>query len=250
MFLAGFPPARNDAGKRFTPATMKLVLLPGLDGTGVLFKPFLDVLPRNIEPIVISYPTQQPLGYDELFEWVRPHMPAEPFVLVGESFGGPLALRIAAASPTGLRGVVLAGSFICCPYGWTPRWASSLVTPLPFRAVPYTIDLQSLLGMYDSTVHRDLSRQALSQVAPAVFAHRVREIIRVDAAQWLRDCRVPILYLQGTRDSVVPAANYTRIAAIRPDVLLARINSGHMIFKTQPHAALIAMQDFVAQLPD
>jgi pimeloyl-[acyl-carrier protein] methyl ester esterase len=230
---------------------MKLVLLPGLDGTGVLFKPFLAVLPQDIEPVVIDYPTQTPLGYDELFEFVRARLPNDTsFVLVGESFGGPLALRIAATSPTGLRGVVLAGSFISCPYGRTPHWVSSLVTPLPFRAVPYTINLQSLLGMYASNEHRELSRQALSQVAPAVFAHRVREIICVDATQALRDCPVPILYLQGTRDAVVPAANYTRIAAIRPDVFLARVNSGHMIFKTQPDAALTAIQDFIARLVD
>jgi pimeloyl-[acyl-carrier protein] methyl ester esterase len=230
---------------------MKLVLLPGLDGTGVLFKPFLEVLPRNIEPLVINYPTQTPLGYDELFELVRPCLPSNaPFVLVGESFGGPLALRIAATSPTGLRGVVLAGSFISCPYGWTPHWASSLVTTLPFRAVPYTINLQSLLGMYESSAHRELSYEALSQVAPSVFAHRVREIICVDATQALRDCPVPILYLQATRDAVVPAANYTRIASIRPDVSLARINSGHMIFKTQPNAALTAIQEFIARLGD
>jgi pimeloyl-[acyl-carrier protein] methyl ester esterase len=207
------------------------------------------VLPPDIEPVVIAYPTQTPLGYNELFELIRARLPSDaPFVLVGKSFGGPLALRIAATSPTGLRGVVLAGSFISCPYEWAPQWASSLVTALPFRAVPYTINLQSLLGMYESGEHRELSRQALSQVAPSVFAHRVREIICVDATQALRDCPVPILYLQGTRDAVVPAANYTRIAAIRPAVSLARINSGHMIFKTQPDAALIAIQDFIARL--
>jgi pimeloyl-[acyl-carrier protein] methyl ester esterase len=230
---------------------MKLVLLPGLDGTGVLFKPFLAVLPRDIDPVVIDYPTQQPLGYDDLFALVQTRLPKnEPFVLLGESFGGPLSLRIAATSPIGLRGVVLAASFISCPYAWTPRWTSSLVPTLPFHAVPYAVNLQSLLGMYHSSEHSELSRQALSQVAPAVFARRVREIIGVDATQTLRDCRVPMMYLQGTQDGVVRAANYTRIATIRPDVALTRINSGHMILKTQPTAALAAIKEFIARLSD
>jgi hypothetical protein len=36
---------------------MKIVLLPGLDGTGILFKPFIEALPNGIDVLVISYPS-------------------------------------------------------------------------------------------------------------------------------------------------------------------------------------------------
>jgi len=35
---------------------MKIVLLPGLDGTGNLFNPLLKAIPQNSEVIVVSYP--------------------------------------------------------------------------------------------------------------------------------------------------------------------------------------------------
>ena len=35
---------------------MKLVLLPGMDGTGRLFEPLLNFLPAWLAPIVIAYP--------------------------------------------------------------------------------------------------------------------------------------------------------------------------------------------------
>src|SRR5689334_18272732 len=112
---------------------MKLVLLPGLDGTGVLFRPFLKLLPSSIEPIVVAYPPRQALGYDELLPLVRSTLPKnKPFVLLGESFSGPLSLRIAAERPIDLKGLILAGSFISCPLGFVPTAAERFIPTFPF----------------------------------------------------------------------------------------------------------------------
>ncbi len=45
---------------------MNLVLLPGLDGTGELFRPFIEILPKDINALVISYPGNIKLSYEEL----------------------------------------------------------------------------------------------------------------------------------------------------------------------------------------
>ncbi|WP_457668658.1 hypothetical protein [Thiolapillus sp.] len=49
---------------------MKLVMLPGLDGTGDLFKPFLELLPEEMNVTVISYPVNIKQNYEELVELV------------------------------------------------------------------------------------------------------------------------------------------------------------------------------------
>jgi pimeloyl-[acyl-carrier protein] methyl ester esterase len=225
---------------------MKLVLLPGLDGTGVLFRPFIAVLPPQIEPLVVPYPTQEPLGYDQLLQLALDAMPKhEPFVLLGESFGGPLSLRIAAQRPHNLRALVLAGSFIKCPFLSPPHWATSLIHPLPFRAFTPLTKLMTRFGLYDTPEHSALSVEAISQVAPEVFAHRVREIMRVDVTSELHACPVPLLYLQGEHDLVVPASNLKRILQVRSDVRVTRIASSHMILKTQPLAAVNAIKAFI-----
>jgi pimeloyl-[acyl-carrier protein] methyl ester esterase len=225
---------------------MKLILLPGLDGTGILFKPFLAVASADIEPHVVAYPTQVPLGYDDLLPLVQRALPTtEPFVLLGESFGGPLALHIAAQCPHNLRGLILAGSFISCPVRFSPRWSTALIHPLPFRAFTSLVKLKAKLGLYATPEHYSLSVSAISQVAPEVFAHRVREIIRVDATAELRACPSPILYLQGERDLVVPNFNLERMLKVRGDIRVARIASSHMILKTQPAAALQAIRKFI-----
>jgi pimeloyl-ACP methyl ester carboxylesterase len=91
---------------------VRLILMPGMDGTGELFAPLLHALGNSIESSVLRYPTAEPLGYSELLSRVRVELPkSDSFVLLGESFSGPLALMVAAEAPTGLRGVILCASF-------------------------------------------------------------------------------------------------------------------------------------------
>src|SRR5258706_6807633 len=86
------------------------LLLPGMDGTGRLFSWLVAELPRQIAPRVISYRTDEPLGYRDLEKRIA--IPDEPFAIVAESFSGPLAIRIAAKRPKHLRAVVLVATFI------------------------------------------------------------------------------------------------------------------------------------------
>ena len=40
--------------------TIRLVLLPGMDGTGILFEPLLEILPSDLHAKVVSYPVNEP----------------------------------------------------------------------------------------------------------------------------------------------------------------------------------------------
>src|SRR5262249_47392049 len=89
-----------------------LVLLPGMHGSGELFADFVAALGAEHEAIAITYPKDQPLGYARLESIVRSELPSDrSYVLLGESFSGPIALSIAASAPCRLRGLILCGSF-------------------------------------------------------------------------------------------------------------------------------------------
>jgi pimeloyl-ACP methyl ester carboxylesterase len=108
--------------------------------------------------------------------------------------------------------------------------------------------MKSRLGRYATKEQFALSLEALSQVAPHVFARRIREIIRVDVAPELLACDIPILYLQGERDRVVPAANLRRILRIKPTIRSIAIRTSHMILKTRPEESVKAIAQFYARL--
>ena len=95
---------------------MKIILLPGLDGTGTLFKPLSDVLPSTIESLVISYPPDEKLSYTELTAYVMDRLPTdEAYVLLGESFSGPIAYEIALRQPRNMHAVIFVASFLTPP---------------------------------------------------------------------------------------------------------------------------------------
>ena len=82
---------------RLTPAP-KLILLPGLDGTGGMFGPLLAVLPAGVDARVIAYPPDQVLTQGQLAGRVADELAgAGAVVLVAESYSGVVALHVAEA---------------------------------------------------------------------------------------------------------------------------------------------------------
>jgi pimeloyl-ACP methyl ester carboxylesterase len=117
------------------PATT-IVLLPGLDGTGELFRPLLAHLPPALQPIIVRYPGNEQLGYDVLLERVLGALPArERFIILGESFSGPLALMAADTRPAGLEAIVLCATFVRSPLWIRAAWLRHLVRPWAFRLI-------------------------------------------------------------------------------------------------------------------
>src|SRR2546428_5237260 len=105
-----------------------LVLLPGLDGTGELFAPFLNCLNNHFTSSVVTYPRDKVLNYQQLIPRIREVIPWDvPYTLVAESFSGPLALQFAAVQPENIKAIVLAASFATNPIHTLLDWARFLV---------------------------------------------------------------------------------------------------------------------------
>jgi pimeloyl-ACP methyl ester carboxylesterase len=227
---------------------LTLVLLPGLDGSGVMFRPLLRHLAPDIQPIVVTYPPHKALGYDELLPHVLAALPRSlPFVLLGESFSGPLALMAAATRPSGLRGVVLCATFVRNPVRFRPGWLWHLARPLVFRLFPKLSRLKAKLAGYSTPELNGLLTEALADVTPQVLARRVRAVLKVDVVCELVSCPVPILYLRGERDRVVPGHNVSEIIAARPDVEVARLAAPHHVLQDQPAPAAAAISTFIGR---
>src|SRR5262245_1161350 len=177
-----------------------LVLLPGMDGTGKLFQPFREALGDRFSSSALSYPTDQCLSYEELEARVVPRLPTEsPYVLLAESFSGPLAISIASRKPSGLRGVILCAYFVSRP---APRWLAGFARVFQLGVSPAL--LQSLLMSSDSRPSLvEMVSESVRSVRTDVLKQRLQEVLRVDLRQCLRACDVPLLYIMGTRDRML-----------------------------------------------
>ena len=79
-----------------------VVILPGMDGTGMELTDFVAALAPELEAIVVTYPNDRPMDYAGHEVVARASLPIDrPFVLLGESYSGPIAISIAASAPPG-----------------------------------------------------------------------------------------------------------------------------------------------------
>jgi pimeloyl-ACP methyl ester carboxylesterase len=224
---------------------VSLVLLPGLDGTGVMFRPLLRHLPSQLRSTVVRYAPDQPLGYEQLLPVVLGALPrSTPFILLGESFSGPLALMAAATRPAGLLGVILCATFVRNPAWYCPPVFRHLIRSIFCRSYSVATGMKMLLGRYATDELRALTREAKAPVRPAVLACRLRAVMKVNVLYQLRSCPVPVMYLRGDYDRVVPARNMRQIVCALPSVHVHRLAAPHMVLQTLPVESATAIAEF------
>lgn len=224
----------------------QLVLLPGLDGTGQMFAPLLQVLPAELKISIARYPRDQKLTYAQLRPYVlRTLPPTETFALIAESFSGPLAVEVAATPPENLQAVILCASFVSNPVPPLLQWISAFNHPLWFRyRLPREfVRYAAALWDCDETVIAQLI-ESTATVQPEVLAHRFAQVMQVDVRAQLQGCELPLLYLRAKRDVLVWQKNWAEISRLKPDARCIEIDASHFVLQHNPAAAWAAMNDF------
>ena len=220
-----------------------LVLLPGMDGTGRLFADFIDALGPEFETRVVAYPADASLDYSKLETIARSFLPHDkPFVLLAESFSGPIGISISASKPPGLVGLVL-----CCSFARSPRPILSLFWPLlqllPFKLFSTTAISKRLLGRYSTTHLQSQLEQTLALVSLDTIRTRIAEVAKIDVSTELGQICAPILYLRATRDCLVKRRSWENILKNASHAHLAEIEGPHLLLQAKPsEAAGIATQ--------
>jgi pimeloyl-[acyl-carrier protein] methyl ester esterase len=226
-----------------------LVLLPGLDGTGILFADFVKALSPSADCLVLSYPKDQPMGYDDLDALVGRSLPqSRPYVLLGESFAGPLALRIAARRPAGLVGLILCVTFARNPFPYL-SWARPLAAYLPLKSLPRWLRAPLMWGSNDPRQASSQTERAISGVSATVIRRRIAELMTVDESAALARIILPSLVLRATRDRVISRRATLQLANGITDAKLVEVDGPHLLLKTRPAECAKIILEFLSSLP-
>ena len=214
---------------------MKIVLLPGLDGTGDLFKPFIEALPNELDPLVISYPSNTKLSYQQLTELVISQLPAEKFILVGESFSGYIVHQVALRKPKNLKSVIFVAAFLESPRpfllglsSWLPR---SLLLSMP---IPSYVVETFLLGLEANKNMVDLLKKSIEKVSPNILSYRLKEIARLRNNH--QSCEIKATYIQATDDKLVPKRCVESFRNTFNNISVIQIEGPHFILQINPLA--------------
>jgi sigma-B regulation protein RsbQ len=224
-----------------------LILLPGMDGTGELFAPLLAELPLGLPVTVVCYPDRA-ATYPEHVTIARAELPRDrPFVLLGESFSGPIAVRLAAEARPNLRGVILCASFLTCPNPLLRalRPLTPFATP---KLVPRFFAWHSLLGRFATPGLRDLHRRALGHVSSRTLTARLRAMADIDVRADMRGLDLPSLYLRGTAERVIATRFADEFVANSRRGRVVDIDAPHLLLQARPRQAAAAILAFLREL--
>jgi pimeloyl-ACP methyl ester carboxylesterase len=180
--------------------------------------------------------------YAEICRDVITELTAEPCVLVGHSFGGRVAVCLAAEHPELVRGLVLTGVPLVRqqPAG-RPKLAYRVGRSLHRHALLSDARMEALRQKYGSADYRAASpvmRTVLVKVLAESYDDEIRRL------------QCPTMLVWGARDTVVPVAVAEAAIALAPRAELEVLDDAdHDLPLTHPDAIAAACRALLAGAP-
>ncbi len=224
-----------------------LCLLPGLDGTGRLYRRLIEELSPDFEVQVIDYPNDTFDGYESLARLVASRLPVDrSYVLIAESFAGPLSVLVASAQPPGLCGLVIAASFLQQPVSNSNLLARLLRYLPPLAHPPITVLEPLLIGTWRERALREELESVLQSVPLPALKSRLLAAMRVDARAAFRQVAVPVLYMRATRDRLLRRGVRHDFAS-ETDAQQIDMEAPHFLFQTVASEAAQCIRRFISE---
>lgn len=209
-----------------------LVLVPGLDGTGLLFYRQVPLLERQWQ-VTTHRHRDSAVAMNELIEELDARVgqiaDGRRVTLVGESFGGALSLSYALAHPDRVARLVILNSF---PYfGPQARlWLGyHLLRATPWGMMRMVRQLTAWRLHSPHTGAEELRRfhMLMRATTREGYLSRLRMLRSYDVRARLHELRVPVLYLAADQDHLVPSVEQaTLMASLTPGSTM-RVLAGH-----------------------
>ena len=217
--------------------SVTVFLLPGLDGTGLLFGPLVAELGGEFQPKVVAYPPQQPRRLDELASYVLRQLPPDKAILVAESFSGLVALRLLASASARIRGIIFVGAFAEPPRPLLVRLAPlvSRSTAL-LRSAPAFLLRQFCIGKDATADDLRLLREAIAAVSPSVLAQRLA-LVGARHSFGKGPLDVPCYYLRARQDRLVPASSVEWFRSRFSKCEVVELDGPHFLLQAKPREA-------------
>lgn len=222
------------------------MLLPGMDGTGQMFNAFIAALNPAAPARIMHYPPDLPQNYEQLTQRVQAALPpTDPFVVIAESFSGPIAITLAARRPPNLAGLVLVSTFARSPVR-IPRWMRPMLARLPRAVMTMSTPLRYALGSDATPALLAEFQQANATVSSSAWRSRIRALLEVDVTSACGGIQVPVLCLTPSNDRVVTRSAAESLINSHPAWKHIRIEGPHFLLQTRAAACATAMRSWAA----
>ena len=232
-------PDRRTGAMAYTPnvqtegAGPPLVLVPGLDGTGRLFYRQVPLLACHFRVATYALRDNAPdmsTLVNDLAGVVRSISGGVTrAIVIGESFGGTLAMSFAVAHPELTHALVVLNSFPYFRPQYRLRLALAGLGIMPWGAMSFVRRLTAF-RLHSRYTHRSEIQRFMRETSYTTregYVSRLRMLRQYDLRSRLPEISVPTLFLAADRDHLVPALEQARYMAERVPRAGIRILEGH-----------------------
>jgi len=252
----------RDTGPRSAPV---LLLLHGLGASLHTWEPWALALDSGYRVVRFDFPGHGLSAADtdysdartiRLVEALLDTLGVAKATVIGNSMGGRIAWRFAAAHPARVEKLVLMAPDGFASPGFeydTPadvpavlgmmRW----VLPRPMLTANLAPAYADRAQLADSVVSRYYDLMLAPGNREALFA-RMRQTMLTDPVPFLRTITAPTLLVWGERDQMIPVSNAQDYLKVMPRARLVTLRAlGHLPFEEAPARALVPVRAFLEE---
>ncbi len=225
---------------------MKIVLLPGMDGTGNLFEDVIAEL-SSMDVVAVSLPSKGSQSYEELSSGLVSILPNEEFIIVAESFSGGIAACLSKRNIPNLKAVVFVASFLSAPKKIVAYMASILpiqqFTKLPlFKYVCRFL----FLGKEATGPEIERFKRTVLSVPSSILRSRLKVIATSKYSGFKSS--LPAVYIGASDDMLVSASKRKEFKEAYQQIAFVELEGPHFLLQANPKKGAAAIIEAVRLL--
>jgi pimeloyl-ACP methyl ester carboxylesterase len=214
---------------------VKVILLPGLDGTGLLFKPLLEQTPSSDRFSIFSL-IQEPIGYQPQIELLEKEIGDAEVILVAESYSGYIAYELACQGNIGIKHIVFVASFLVPPSFLMKFLGNIPLGLIKSQLLPYGILNYFLFG---NKGNRELEKSfytSINSVSNRVLIRRLKNISELKLPT--KTLKIPCTYIKAKSDRLVNANSVKMFEKVCTNLTIKLVDGGHFVLQSNPKTCL------------
>lgn len=215
-----------------------LLMLPGLDGSGILFKPLIDLLPLTIRTKIAVIPTILLSGHKQIAKQILADLPDGKYVILAESFSGRTAYELCRMAPDKFSYVVFIASFVNRP-SHLLRFALLLpITRIVKSKLIMQLMAKCLFGSNNTKALLSALNQAISTLPNACINNRLSILNRLKQPSIRLD--VPCFIVTAKQDLLLNRTAQSSIKKVFNHHAEQQLEGPHFLLQTRArHCAKI-----------
>ena len=221
---------------------MKLILLPGLDGTGKMFHPFIEELDSSFSTLIIPIKSIRYLSYDDIVDDIYDQLPlSEQFIFLAESFSGFILAKLLSKYDIKCKKIILVSSFFD-----TPKLLNSLssffISYIPIKFIPKHFVSKILFN--GSIANENDFLNIIYSIESRVLKSRLK-LIRTMNYRFLKRNYIECLYLNAENDFIIHNKNIRAVRKKYINTTVKTVSGGHLLLQSNPKESALIINRFL-----